>query len=554
MPPKKLAEYRRKRDFKKTKEPSGDKAVKSGQTLRYVIQKHAASHLHFDVRLELDGVMKSWAVPKGPSLDTKEKRLAMEVEDHPIAYNTFEGTIPAGEYGGGTVMLWDRGTYTWNRPGDTQKLMREGLAKGKLDFSFHGERLQGSFALVRIRKDKGGKQPWLMIKHTDEFVDKRPTTTDKDKSIASGRTMTQIAEGDSKVWHSNRTPAQNVKDQAESPQAKKLAAKNTAVNKSADIQASAAPGPASTTTFEAMKATLAAEPPVGSYWQFEPKYDGYRILSFVTGDRVSMLSRNGIEYAQDCPQIASSLQKMAKGRNVVLDGELVAMNGKEPGRFQELQARATNQKNLALVIFDLLLLDQDMWAPQPLSKRRTALAKFLKGTLPPGLVLGSVLKGTGKTLLAKARELGWEGLIAKDKRSAYAPGHRSKNWLKLKVEHEQEFVVGGFTEPQGSRSHLGALLVGYYDKGKLIYAGHVGGGFSGAKLAQFAKLMQPLEARDSPFTITPKANGTVHWVQPQIVVQVRFLQWTADGVLRQPILLGLREDKPASMVTREEPV
>ena len=524
-PPKKLAEYRRKRDFKKTQEPSGDKPIKTGKALHYVIQKHAASHLHFDLRLELDGVMKSWAVPKGPSLDTKEKRLAMEVEDHPIAYNSFEGTIPTGEYGGGTVMLWDRGSYTWNGVGDAQKNMREGLVKGKLDFSLHGERLQGSFALVRIRKDKGGKQPWLLIKHTDEFVDARPTTSDKDKSITTGRTMSQIAEGDSKVWHSNRTPAENLKAQ----------------EKVAPVA-----------SFDAMKATLAKDPPVGKTWQFEPKYDGYRILAFVTDNRVSMLTRNGIEYAKECPQVANALKQIAKGRRVVLDGELVAMNGKVPGRFEEFQSRNANQKDVALIAFDLLLLGDSVLAPEPLSTRRAALEKLLEGKLPPGVLLGDVLTGSGKTLLAKARKLGWEGLIAKDTRSAYAPGQRSKHWLKLKVEHAQEFVVGGFTEPQGARSHLGALLIGYYDKGKLVYAGHVGGGFSGAALDKFAKLMQPLEVAKCPFSSTPKANGKVHWVQPKLVVQVRFLQWTSDGVLRQPVLLGLREDKPASMVVREE--
>jgi bifunctional non-homologous end joining protein LigD len=520
MPPRQLAEYRRKRDFGKTREPSGDQPVKAEKALRFVIQKHAARHLHFDLRLELSGVMKSWAVPKGPSLDTQEKRLAMEVEDHPIAYNTFEGTIPKGEYGGGTVMLWDRGTYTWNGPGDAQKNMREGLAQGKLDFSLHGERLHGSFALVRIRKDKSGKQPWLLIKHTDEFVETRPTTTDQDKSVASGRTMAQIAEGDSAVWHSNRTPRENT----------------------------AAPP-----SFEPMKATLAAEPPKGKTWQYEPKYDGYRILGLVTGAHVSLLTRNGIDRAKDFPAVTAALKKVAKGKRLVIDGELVALAGGKPARFQALQTHGTTGNDVALVAFDLLLFEEQTFASEPLSVRRAALEKFLKGRLPPALRLGEVLKGTGTDLLARARKLGWEGLIAKDTRSTYAPGQRSKQWLKLKLEHRQEFVVGGYTEPTGSRAHLGALLIGYYDKDELVYAGHVGGGFSGASLDHFAKLLSPLASKACPFAKVPKTNTKAHWLLPQMVVEVRFVQWTDEGVLRQPILIGLREDKPARMVVREEP-
>ncbi|MGZ8831468.1 MAG: DNA ligase D, partial [Thermoanaerobaculia bacterium] len=548
-----LAEYRKKRDFSKTAEPSGKTSIasKSLGRLRFVIQKHAASHLHFDLRLELDGVMKSWAVPKGPSLDPSVKRLAMQVEDHPIDYNTFEGTIPKGEYGGGTVMLWDRGTYTSDvaaSAGGEEDAIRDGLKRGDLKITFHGERLHGSFALIRMKYSRDGssssKPQWLLIKHRDEYATDDDVVADNMTSVDTGRTMEEIAGGKSKVWQSNREPKASA--------SKKFSLAPESAGTSAGI-------------LEPMYASVGAEVP-GAGWTFEPKYDGIRVLAYATSRSARLVTRNGKDKAQQFPEIVASLKKLASQtkRSLVLDGEIVALTDGEPARFQELQSRMhvkeaavierhSSSAPAALVLFDMLVDGDDILVRESWTKRRERLVKRIGKRESSQLRVTESSEGDGQRMLENARREGWEGIIAKRTDSRYEPGHRSRAWLKLKIEFRQEFVIGGYTEPRKSREHIGALLLGYFDHDRFIYVGHTGGGFTRQGLVEMYKKLKPLEIRTSPFEETPKTNEKAHWVKPKIVVEVKFNEWTSDRRLRQPIFLGVRDDKPATKVGLEAP-
>jgi bifunctional non-homologous end joining protein LigD len=552
-----LGEYRAKRDFKRTAEPEGDTSAPlsgSGKRLQFVIQKHAASHLHYDLRLELDGVMKSWAVPKGPSFDPAKKRLAMQVEDHPIEYNTFEGTIPKGEYGGGTVMLWDRGTY---EPDDgTVESLRRGLERGDLKVTFHGTRMHGSFALVRMKGRGESKPQWLLIKHRDDAADANWDIETYDTSVTTGRTMDEIATRSRKQWHSNRTSDSmpNV--------AKNVAPKRRAGSRpvSRDNEgASAVPR-----SLAPMLASIGTEIPHGEGWTFEPKYDGVRVLAFASGTSVRLITRNAKDKAHQFPEVTAGIRALAQKRKrpFVIDGEIVAFDGDTPERFQALQSRmhvkdaehiAGHAKSTpsALVAFDVLVDGKDVMVHEPWTTRRKRLEKLI-GTRPPaGVRLGDTGPGDAEKLLARARKDDWEGLIAKRTDGVYRPGERSRDWLKLKVEFRQEFVVGGYTEPRNSREHIGAVLLGYYEGDDFIYVGHTGGGFTRASLADMAKRLKRIERKSSPFSSTVRTNEKAHWVKPEVVVEVKFSEWTADNRLRQPIFLGVRDDKQASDVTRE---
>ena len=565
-----LTEYQRKRDFTKTAEPSGDQApppTRPGR-LRFVIQKHAASHLHFDLRLELDGVMKSWAVPKGPSLDPSVKRLAMQVEDHPIDYNTFEGTIPQGEYGGGTVMLWDRGTYscdTASSPDEEESEIRESLRRGELKFTFHGERLHGSFALIRMKfardTSSSAKPQWLLIKHRDEFATDEDVVAENMTSVNSGRTMDEIAGGKSRVWHSNRDPKNGDRTSA-APPAKRTAA---ASRKKASTTAGSPGASLSPTSLEPMYCSIGTDIP-GDGWTFEPKYDGIRVLAFATSSEVRLITRNGKDKAQQFPEIVAALKKLASQtkRSMILDGEIVALIDGEPGRFQELQSRMhvkeshmiqrnTSSRPAALILFDILVDGDEALLREPWSARRARLLKRVGKKVSTQIRITESSEGDGKKMLAKARREGWEGIIAKRVDSRYEPGNRSRNWLKLKIEFREEFVVGGYTEPRNTREHIGAILLGYFDNGRFIYVGHTGGGFTRKSLAEMYKLLKPLERKASPFEETPKTNEKAHWVSPEVVVEVKFGEWTADRRLRQPIFLGIRDDKNAKDVEIEPP-
>jgi bifunctional non-homologous end joining protein LigD len=557
-----LAEYRQKRDFSRTREPSGESAAspKRAGRLRFVIQKHAASHLHFDLRLELDGVMKSWAVPKGPSLDPSVKRLAMQVEDHPIDYNTFEGTIPKGEYGGGTVMLWDRGTYSADAAtssGEEEDVIRDSLKRGDLKITFYGERLHGSFALVRMKfaRDGGSSKPqWLLIKHRDEFATDEDVVAENMTSVESGRTMEEIASGKSRVWRSNR------ESKSTRSVTRSAAVRKPSASKSLDR---IPPAKFAAAALEPMYASVGSQVP-GEGWTFEPKYDGIRVLAYATATDVRLMTRNGKDKAQQFPEIVASLKKLAAQtrRSLVLDGEIVALIDGEPARFQELQSRMhvkeshmierhSSSTPAALILFDILMDGDEVLLREPWSVRRERLVKRVGKRVSKQLRITESVEGDGKKMLEKARREGWEGIIAKRVESTYEPGHRSRNWLKLKIEFRQEFVIGGYTEPRNSREHIGALLLGYFDKDRFIYVGHTGGGFTRQGLEEMYKRLKPLEIRTSPFVETPKTNEKAHWVKPEVVVEIKFNEWTADRRLRQPIFLGVRDDKNAREVGLE---
>jgi bifunctional non-homologous end joining protein LigD len=524
--PRALDEYRHKRDFKKTAEPSGETAPHGAETgaLRFVIQKHAATALHFDLRLEEGGVMKSWAVPKGPSFDPAVKRLAMQVEDHPIAYNDFEGTIPKGEYGGGTVMIWDLGTYTEDEAGPEgdEAAVREGLKSGKLSVTFHGKRMRGSFALVRIKRGSPDKPQWLLIKHRDKYADPTydPVATALTSAV-TGRTMDEIARADK-------------------------------------------PRPASAVAIQPMLATVGEHLPTAGSWTFEPKYDGIRVIAYATPTSVALMTRNGKDKAAQFPEVSDALRDLAKRRRgpLVLDGEIVALIHGSPGRFQALQDRIHLQdptaiKTLehkdpsALIVFDLLVDGDTILTDEPWTERRARLERRLGHATTGALRLGDT-EPDGKAMLDRARAEGWEGVMAKRTDALYRPGVRTPAWQKLKIEHRQEFVVGGYTDPRKSRVALGALLVGYYKNNELLYAGHVGGGFTTEGLREMHDTLEKLERKTSPFTTTPDTNEPAHWVKPQIVVEVKFNEWTGDGRLRQPIFVGVRDDKDPKTVTREK--
>jgi bifunctional non-homologous end joining protein LigD len=569
-----LRDYRRKRDFSRTPEPSGDEAKPAARTaardgapgaLQFVIQKHAASHLHFDFRLELDGAMKSWAVPKGPSLDPSVKRLAMEVEDHPMEYNSFEGTIPKGEYGGGTVMLWDRGTYTADgADGDPEAALRAGYRKGDLKIWLDGERLRGAWVLRRIKPAAGGgsgeRAQWLLIKRHDEFTEPgSDVVATHDTSVESGRTMEEIAAGKGQVWRSNKP----VRGATHRPSAGTRAVRGEKRREGVPRNAHRAPRTVAAAVADALQPMLASigdAVPKGEGWTFEPKYDGIRVLAYVTPGAppaVTLVTRNLKDKSKQFPEVVEALARLAAQvrRPVVIDGEIVAVDDDgKPARFQALQSRmhvigrdeiaghATDTPS-ALYAFDILLEGDDVLVREPWSARRGRLELLLRNRTTPRLRLAESFPNDGERMVEHAREQGWEGVIAERMSARYAPGARSRAWLKLKVEWRQEFVVGGWTEPRNSRKHLGALLLGYYDGDRFVYVGHTGGGMDADALSDMAERLAPLERTTSPFAGPVKTNERAHWVDPQVVVEVKFSQWTADGKLRHPIFLGVRDDK-----------
>jgi bifunctional non-homologous end joining protein LigD len=503
--------------------------------------------------------MKSWAVPKGPSTDPTVKRLAMQVEDHPIDYNTFEGTIPKGEYGGGTVMLWDRGTYSSDSattPSEEEDVLREQLRRGDLKITFHGERLQGSFALIRMKysRDGSSKPQWLLIKHRDQYASKDDIVADNMTSVDTGRTMEEIAEGKSRVWHSNREA-----------KAKTTATRSARLKSEIDSADDVDPAPNNlSASLEPMYASIGSEIP-GKGWTFEPKYDGVRVIAYATATDVKLVTRNGKDKAKQFPEIVVALKKLSSQvkRPLVLDGEIVALIDGQPARFQELQSRMhvkdahmierhTSSTPSALILFDILMDGDEVLLHEPWSERRERLVKRVGKHVTPQLRVTESAEGNGSKMLEQARKQGWEGVIAKRVDSRYEPGNRSRDWLKLKIEFRQEFVVGGYTEPRNSREHIGAILLGYFDQDRFIYAGHTGGGFTRQGLQDMYRLIKPLERKTSPFAETPKTNEKAHWVEPKVVVEVKFSEWTADRRLRQPIFLGVRDDKDAREVSVEK--
>jgi bifunctional non-homologous end joining protein LigD len=574
-----LAEYKRKRDFKKTAEPAGKplpKKVKGAS--RFVIQKHAARRLHYDFRLEMESVLKSWALPKGLPWKRGEKHLAVEVEDHPIEYEDFEGVIPEGQYGGGTVMAWDRGTY-YVFGEQPLKSLRE----GKLHLVLDGKKAKGEWTLVRIRGRDGEKNQWLILKTGGDA--KPPSKKLEDQSVKTGRTMKQIADARDAEWQSNRL-------EDESPTSQFKARIRDAIKKKAvipsDVEESrsktlrvTSPDPSTSLRaaqddtlqalpsakphfVEPMKAKLVDKPPATGDWIYELKFDGIRLIAVRADKKVSLLSRNQNDLSARFPEIVEAITKLA-ARECVIDGEVVALDDEGRSSFQLLQALEMEGRKSPVYFyaFDLLQLDGKGLVGLPLEARKNVLEK-LSGDADDPIRYSGAIGSDAEPLLDEVKRRGLEGLIGKQRNSVYEPGRRSGAWIKLKCVREQEFVIGGYTPPQGARKHFGAILVGYYDKNKLVFAGKVGTGFTTKSLSMLYKKLQKEARDDCPFVdlpskqngqwvqgITPSMMKKMHWVNPKFVAQIKFAEWTRDGKLRAPVFLALREDKKPADVVRE---
>jgi bifunctional non-homologous end joining protein LigD len=566
-----LTEYRRKRDFRKTPEPSG--ARKSAKGRLYVVQKHAASHLHYDFRLQLGDVLKSWAVPKGPSLDPRDKRLAMEVEDHPVDYGSFEGIIPKGEYGGGTVMLWDRGD--WEPLEDASA----GYRAGKLKFNLHGEKLRGMWTLVRRSATAGTSKPqWFLIKHRDEFArdhEQYNVTTEAPLSVATGRDLDEIAEERDRVWGrdgevkqtrrrgtAGRANTAAAVDGAGVSLAKRVTAKSRA-SRTNEREAGAVVSVLSRTGHDEIPkfiepelATLVKQSPVGNSWFHEIKFDGYRIVAFVEHDKVRCMTRNELDWTAKIPRLAEAMRRL-KLRQAIFDGEIIVLDEHGISQFQLLQnAFRESPGKIIYAVFDLLFYNGHDLRDRPLEERKKLL-ESLKLPVDRGFIryVEHVI-GQGDKFLAAAAKQGLEGIVSKRRDGPYLSS-RTRDWLKCKTRQRAEFVIGGFTDPDGARIGFGALLAGYHDQsGALHYAGRVGTGFTVKTIDELMRKLKPLVQKQSPFVDFPargQSSKGVHWIEPRLVAQVEFSNWTGDKRLRHPSFQGLREDKAADEVTLEKP-
>lgn len=498
-----LEEYRDKRDFSATPEPAGGTPSEAKRI--FVVQQHHATAMHYDFRLELDGVLLSWAVPKGPSYDPKERRLAVHVEDHPLDYAGFEGVIPKGQYGGGNVIVWDRGT--WEPINDPH----EGLAKGDFKFRLSGEKLTGGWVLVRLKPRPGEKRDnWLLIKERDEMA--RPAsefdvTRDEPLSVVSGVRVDEVG--------------------------------TVAPANSPDLAL----------------CTLVSSPPAGDGWIGEVKYDGYRVRITVENGEARCFSRNGEDLTGKLGPVARAAAALPAS-SLLLDGEAVVFDERGVSRFGLLaDALGSHPERIVFVAFDLLRRDGADLTGEPTPARKEALRDLLSGLAPDAPIrFAEYVEGGVDALMEAACAQGLEGVVAKRADAPY-PSGRTRAWLKVKCRHAQEFVVGGFTDPKGSREGFGALLLGYHDAhGRLVYAGRVGSGFSERRLREIAAALEPIERPEPPFAEPPAKLPGAHWVEPRLVAQVAFSEWTADGLLRQPSFLGLRADADPASVVREAPV
>ncbi|MBN9410272.1 MAG: DNA ligase D [Burkholderiales bacterium] len=532
-----LHAYRGKRDFTATPEPAGEGRARRRETpgLAFVIQKHWARRLHYDLRLEVGGVMKSWAVPKGPSLDPHDKRMAVQVEDHPIDYNQFEGTIPEGHYGAGKVIVWDRGE--WLPVGDPV----QGLREGKLKFHLRGHKLEGGWTLVRMHgRGKEKQPPWLLIKERDDAA--RPAA-DYDITVAEPSSVSARAASASRAASGSVAAA-------------KAAGKGTArVRKGRSVLLPESLSP--------QLATLVDAPPAaGSDWIYELKFDGYRLLARVERDRARLFTRNGHDWTDKLPDLARAVARLPL-KSGWIDGEIIAPGTDGAPDFQALQNAfdLTRTAGLVYYVFDLPFADGEDLRALPVVERRERLRSVVAKAPSQGPVRFSEdFEAPPRDLVTSACGIGFEGVIGKRRDAPYA-SRRNADWIKLKCSHRQEFVIGGYTDPQGSREGLGSLLLGVHDdKGKLRYAGNVGTGFSTETLAQITQALRALHTDASPFdgpvTATRgrmRSSRGVHWVKPQLLAEVSFAEWTREGRIRHSVFHGLRSDKKPRAIVREEP-
>ena len=507
-----LKKYFAKRHFSTTPEPKGSVKKVKGKKLRFVVQEHHASRLHYDFRLELDGVLKSWAVPKGPSMNPKDRHLAVQVEDHPYAYRSFEGTIPEGNYGAGNVIIWDKGTYGPYHDGpDDEATIRKQLKKGHLTFFLFGEKLKGEFALIKMKGSD--EKAWLLIKKGDAFASKKDITKEA-ASVISGKAVDEL---DGHGGHIN-------------------------------LSIHKYPGIKKPWRVKPMLCTLVDTPFDKEGWLFEIKWDGYRAIGSKHGDAIELYSRNSNDFKDHFPPIVEALRGLK--HDVILDGEIVVIDKQGMPHFEALQNwRKQPTGQLVYYVFDILWCEGRDIRNMPLIERK----RLLKSVLPEGSAIryGDHIETKGEALFKKASEQHLEGIVAKKAESAYHENNRGEAWLKIKTHLRQEVVIAGFTEPRGSRKYLGSLIVGLYKNGEFTYVGHSGGGIPDNQRKQLRERLERIERKTPAFTNAPKQNETIHWVKPKIVCEMSFSEWTSDGMMRQPVFEGLRVDKKPAAVHKE---